>query len=180
MLPSPRRFVQFRVIMESGRISDGLRVGDLTLEIASPPLARRLFGEISLLADPAPQDGFAMVPVGVPSRFAYDLLADVRDADVGIDALRITTPTRPTFVELLMGADESNLTPVVPSAVEEGSDGLTLYFPENRIAAPDLAAGDFRRRVARTVHVFQCPSPRHRERGIAPAGLASAPSFTPH
>ena len=136
MLPSPRRFVQFRGIMESGRISDGLRVDDLTLEIASPPLARRLFGEISLLADPAPQDGFATVPVGVPSRFAYDLLADVRDADVGIDALRITTPTRPTFVELLMGADESNLTPVVPSAVEEESDGLTLYFPENRIAAP--------------------------------------------
>ena len=136
MLPSPRRYVQFRVIMKSGQISDGLRVDDLTLEIASPPLARRLFGEISLLADPAPEDGFAMVPVGVPSRFAYDLLADVRDADVGIDALKIITPTRPAFVELLMGDDESSRSRVTPGAVEEASDGLTLYFPDNRIAAP--------------------------------------------
>ena len=131
-LPSPRRYVQFRVVMESRSILDGIRIDDLGLEIASP-LARGLVGEISLLGDPDPSSGFAVVPVGVFSPFVYDVRAAVADGDMGFDALRISTPTKPQFTELFIGPSEDALTAVVPDSVREEADALTLFFPGHRV-----------------------------------------------
>ena len=131
-LPSPRRYVQFRVVMESGSILDGIRINDLGIEIAAP-LAQGLVGEISLLGDPDPSSGFAVVPVGVSSPFVYDVRAAVADGNVGFDALRISTPTKPQFTELFIGPSEDALTAVVPDSVREETDALTLFFPRHRI-----------------------------------------------
>ena len=121
--------------MESASILDGIRIDDLDLEIASPPLAQGLVGEISLLDTPAPQNGFAEVPAGKFVPFAYDLRANLSNADLGFDALQIFTSTTPRFEKLLIGPNENNLDEVEPDSLKATADGLTLFFPSNRITS---------------------------------------------
>ena len=130
-VPSPRQYFQFRANLSSEIITDGIRVLGLNLETASPALASRVFGEISLLEEPEPDGGFASVPVGVPSRFAYDLLVDVRGADKGIDGIQISTPTIPAFSSLLIGdnIESTEEVELQPEDIIEAADGLTLHFP---------------------------------------------------
>ena len=51
-LPSPRRFFQFEVTMESDEILDGIRIKSMSVEHSIPPLAQQAVGEISQLDDP--------------------------------------------------------------------------------------------------------------------------------
>ena len=129
-LPGPRRFFQFEIAMQSRDILEGLRVATLSVEHSIPPLARQLLGEVSVLDEPRPPRKVAVVPAGEFSTFAYDVIADVGEADIGFDALRIFTPaSEPRFRELLMG---DSLERVGPADVEEAVGSLTLLFPDSR------------------------------------------------
>ena len=129
-LPSPRRFFQFWITMESHAILDGVRLTSLTVEHVIPPLAQQLIGEISLLDTPRPPGNVPVVPAGTFSTFAYDVITDIRSSDVGFDAIRISTPSQPEFQELFIGDPP---VPVVPDSVAETGDALTLFFPSHRV-----------------------------------------------
>ena len=131
-LPSPRRYFQFEVVMESDEILEGIRVKTLSVEHAIPPLAQQVVGEISQLEDPRPLGNTPVVPAGLPATFVYDIAADVQDGDVGFDAVRIKTPARPTFRELSIGDPPLA---VAPDSVAEAPDGLTVFFPSRRAAS---------------------------------------------
>ena len=134
-LPSPRQFFQFRVVMESESILDGIRLDSLAIEISSPPLANSLIGEISLLDEPQPEGRFAVVPAGETATFAYDIHADVSGEAVGFDALMIFTPSTAVFREFLMGENDLSLSQVAPDKVTSTEDLLTLEFPGNRVSS---------------------------------------------
>lgn len=129
-LPSPRRYFQFEIVMESRAILDGVRVKSLRVEHSIPPLAQQLIGEISQLDIPRPLGNVPIVPAGVKSTFAYDVIADVAGTDVGFDALRIFTPGKPRFVEFLLGSPPVSVT---PDSIEEDSGSLTVFFPSRRV-----------------------------------------------
>lgn len=161
-LPSPRRFFQLAVAMESQAILDGVRVTSLAVEHAIPPLAKELLGEISLLDDPQPSGGVPRVPAGLFSTLAYDVIADVGRADIGFDAIRIFTPSQPIFREFLIG----NLpVSVAPDNVEEAPGTLTLFFPSHRVTSRDFGtlrivfdAQVFRQRTFFNAEVFDTQS----------------------
>lgn len=132
-LPSPRRYFQFEINMESRAILDGVRVTSLSVEHFIPPLARQVVGEVSLLEDPRPPGNVPVVPAGVFSTFAYDVLADVRETDSGFDALRIFTPgSQPKLTEFLIGDPP---VAVVPDSIEAVAGSLTVFFPSNRVTS---------------------------------------------
>ena len=76
-LPSPRRFFQLEIALQSQSILDGIRVNSLAVEHSIPPLAQQLVGEISVLEDPRPLGNKPRVSAGSPSTFAYDIKADI-------------------------------------------------------------------------------------------------------
>ena len=129
-LPSPRRYFQFRSVLESRTILDGVQVKSLGVEYAVPPLAQQLIGEISLLDNPRPRRNVAVVPASTPSTFAYDLITDIQASDVGFDAIRISTPSQPKFSEFLIGDPPVSAD---PDSVMEAPDALTLFFPSHRV-----------------------------------------------
>ncbi len=128
-LPSPRRYFQFEVAMESDEILEGVRVRTLSVDHAIPPLAQEVIGEISQLGDPRPLGNTPIVPAGVPSTFSYDISADIRDGDIGFDAVRISTPAQPTFREFSIGNPPIAF---VPDNIVEAPGSLTVSFPSYR------------------------------------------------
>ena len=63
-------------------------------------------------------------------RFAYDVSGVIQATQSGFDALRIDTPTRPRFLDLLMG---DPLVSVAPDEVTETDSSLAVLFAANRI-----------------------------------------------
>ena len=131
-LPSPRRFFQFEVTMESDEILDGIRIKSMSVEHSIPPLAQQAVGEISQLDDPQPFGAVPVVDAGALSTLAYDLSANVTPGDVGFDAIRISTPSKPRFRELLIGSPP---VAVEPDQVLEEDSSLTLIFSDQRMDA---------------------------------------------
>lgn len=128
-LPSPRRYFQFSVDMDSRAILDGAGLRSLSVRYATPPLARALLAEISLADEPAPPGGTPVAPVGEFSRFVYDVRADVRRSDVGFNALEISTPDRPVFESLSRGGPSwTNLAPIAQDSVTITDSSLVVYF----------------------------------------------------
>jgi hypothetical protein len=136
-LPSPRRYFQFEIAMESQAILDGIRVNSLSVEHSIPPLAQQLIGEISVLDEPHPPGNKPRVTAGTQTTFAYDVKADIIATDVGFDAIRISTPSRARLVEFLVG---SPLVPAIPDSIDEGPNSLTLFFPSQRVDAQSLGS----------------------------------------
>ena len=129
-LPSPRQYFQFEIQIKSGAILDGLRLNSLTVEHTIPPVAQLLVAEISQLDDPRPVGDVPIVPAGDFTTFAYDVIAEIKDADTGFDALRILTPqSTPMFRQFFIGEDQIEITPD-DVLVEPGS--LTIFFPSQR------------------------------------------------
>ena len=133
-LPSPRRYCQLEVILE-GEILDGIRLNSLVVEHSIPPLAQQLVGEISVLDDPYPLGNKPRVTAGTYSTFAYDISADMKETDVGFDAIKIFTPAQAKFVDFLVGNPAVS---VAPDSILEGADHLTLFFPSQRISAESV------------------------------------------
>jgi hypothetical protein len=138
-LPSPRRFFQIEIGLESRSLLDGIRVNSLTVEHSIPPLAQQLIGEISVLEDPRPLGDKPRVSAGAPTTFAYDVRADIIGADVGFDAIEIFTPAEPQFKELFIGNPPIS---VMPDNIIEGPESLTLFFPSQRLTTE--SQGDLR------------------------------------
>jgi len=138
-LPSPRRYFQFDVAMESDEILEGIRVKTLSVEHAIPPLAQQVIGEISQLENPEPPGNTPIVPAGVLSTFVYDIASDIQDGDVGFDAIRISTPAQPKFRELSIGDPPLA---AVPDSIAEMPGTLTVFFPSRR--AESRASGTLR------------------------------------
>jgi hypothetical protein len=136
-LPSPRRYFQFRIALQSQSVLAGIRVDSLQVQYAVPPYAQAIVAEVSTLDSPDPPGGIAVVAAGAMSRFAYDVAADVGASDRGFDALRIMTPGRAELVAFFMG---DPLLPVVPDSVAQDSASLTIFFPSRRISGPGRAA----------------------------------------
>ncbi len=136
-LPSPRRYFQFAITMKSQSILDGIQVTSLSVEHSIPPLAQQLIGEVSLLDEPRPPRSVAIVPVGQFVTFAYDLIADVAQTDIGFDAIRIFTPSsQPKFSELFVGDPPEK---VEPADIVEELGSLTVLFPaSHRITGRDV------------------------------------------
>ena len=128
-LPSPRRFFQVEISLDSRSILDGIRVNSLTVEHSIPPLAQQLIGEISVLEDPRPPGNKPQVPAGAPTTFAFDVRADISEADVGFDAIEIFTPAEPQFKELFIGNPPIS---IVPDSLIQSPESLTLFFPSQR------------------------------------------------
>ena len=129
-LPSPRQYFQFEIQIKSNAILDGLRLNSFSVEHTIPPVAQLLVAEISQLDDPRPVGDVPIVPAGDFTTFAYDVIAEIKDADTGFDALRILTPqSTPVFRQFFMGDDASEITPD-DVRVEPGS--VTIFFPSQR------------------------------------------------
>ncbi|MDP7619621.1 MAG: FlgD immunoglobulin-like domain containing protein [Dehalococcoidia bacterium] len=130
-LPSPRPFFQLRILLEGTSVSQTAHVESLVVESFAPP-ADAVFGEISIEGEPDPQHSIAQVNGGETARFAYDVSARVNAGQSGFDALRIETPTRPRFLDLLMG---NPLVSIAPDDVSETDSSLTVEFSSARIEA---------------------------------------------
>ena len=138
-LPSPRRFFQVEIVLQSNSILAGVRVNSVAVEHSIPPLAQQLVGEISVLEDPRPLGNKPRVPAGAPSTFAYDIRANIAEADIGFDAIEIFTPAAPLFRDLQMGNPPAS---VVPDSIVESGESLTLFFPSQRLTTE--SHGDMR------------------------------------
>ena len=129
-LPSPRRYFQFEVRIESGAILDGLRLTSLRVEHTIPPVAQLLVAEISQLDVPRPPGDVPIVTAGDFTTFAYDVVAQVEEADTGFDALRILTPqSTPVFRQFFTGEERVE---VAPDSVQAELGSLTIFFPSQR------------------------------------------------
>jgi len=135
-LPSPRRYLQFQIRMDSRAILDGVGMSSLSVSYATPPLARELLAEISLEDEPVPPGGMPIAPAGEYSTFVYDLRADVRRTDVGFSALEISTPARPVFGRLERGSPSwDDLAPTAEDSVTTTDSSLVVYFQPVRSLA---------------------------------------------
>ena len=131
-LPSPRRYFQFEVRIESGAILDGLRLSSLRVEHTIPPVAQRLVAEISELDVPRPPGDVPIVTAGDFTTFAYDVVAQIGEADTGFDALRILTPqSTPVFRQFFTGEDGAEVT---PDSLQVVPGSLTIFFSSQRPA----------------------------------------------
>ena len=129
-LPSPRRYFQFEVRIESGAILDGLRLTSLSVEHTIPPVAQILVAEISELAVPRPPGDVPIVTAGDFTTFAYDVVSQIEAADTGFDALRILTPqSTPVFRQFFTGEDGVEVT---PDSVQADLGSLTIFFSSQR------------------------------------------------
>jgi len=128
-LPGPRRYFQFRLQFE-GTSQGAMQVDQLSV-FYSLPLADSAFGEVALFGQPAPPAGVATTRTGREATFTYDVRAEFHSEGLrGYDGIRIETPGRPSFVELLMG---SPLSEVEPDSVRVGEGSLEVYFPSHRV-----------------------------------------------
>ena len=123
-----------------------MRLTSVAVEHSIPPLAQALIGEVSVLDEPRPARGVAVVPSGEFATFVYDLIANVDRADVGFNAIRIFTPSsQPKFGELFVGNPPEK---VEPTAVTEEVGSLTLEFPPtHRITDDDVVQVVFEAQV---------------------------------
>ena len=129
-LPSPRRYFQFEVRIESGAILDGLRLTSLSVEHTIPPVAQILVAEISELAVPRPPGDVPIVTAGDFTTFAYDVVSQIEETDTGFDALRILTPqSTPVFRQFFTGEDGVEVT---PDSVQAELGSLTIFFSSQR------------------------------------------------
>ncbi|MEW6751354.1 MAG: FlgD immunoglobulin-like domain containing protein [Candidatus Latescibacterota bacterium] len=123
-LPSPRRYLQFRVFFEGG-VEDAMRLGSLRLEY-SPLLATAAVGEVALAADLAPADGITAVPPGVDTTFIYAIRAEfAEDGLEGFSGIEVAASPAPVFVRLEIGEP---LAPVEVQALDTTQTGFRVHF----------------------------------------------------
>ncbi len=130
-LPGPRSYFEFQMLFE-GTSTDLIEVQRLSLTY-SQPLTERAIGEVALANLPQPERGIVEVPAGIDTAFTYDVRPEfANNRQTGFDALKINTQTEPTFLKLEMGNPRVE---IVPDSVKIENDGLTVYFPSNRVTA---------------------------------------------
>ncbi|MCD6169630.1 MAG: gliding motility-associated C-terminal domain-containing protein [Candidatus Latescibacteria bacterium] len=126
---APRRYFQFRLIIQSQSIWEMARVDSLWFQKCAPPVADSLLAEIAVSSDPTAEA--SVVKGGARTSFTYDLRPV--NLHTGFNALEITTPTEATFEKLEMG---DPLQEVNPDSISVTADKLTVYFPHIDKANP--------------------------------------------
>ena len=122
--------------MRSGKPSEFARLDSLSIEII-PLLADRVVGEVAKAGDglsPLASD----VPLGEEVELSYAISAEFEEVAGGFDAVRIGTPSPPTFRSLRIGTP---LDEVAPDSVAMDELGLTVYLPRRITADEDLRIG---------------------------------------
>ena len=123
-MPS-NQFFQVQIEFSSGRPTDMTRLDSLSIEVQSL-LVPTLIGEVALAGDPL-SPNLAQVTLGKPTALTYAVCAKFATAGhVGFDAVRIATPARPEFLQLLMGSPSEV---VSPDSFTTDPTGLTVYLP---------------------------------------------------
>ena len=124
-LPSPREFMQFRVLFD-GDANNAIRIDSLQVEF-SPGLVSAAVGEIALASDLNPPSGLLEVEGGIDTTFVYDIRTDFSSTGLaGYRGVRIEAFPAPTFERLEMG---SPLTTVDDFALVATDKGFDLSFP---------------------------------------------------
>lgn len=151
--PGPRRYLQFRITIETEDFRQMARIDSVWFETSSPPLADKLVGEIALASDPSPAEAVAVVTAGMPTRFTYDVRANFTSPrQAGFDSLVVYLPSKAEFEELQMGNRDTLITVASrASLVEPGvyqdllgrgniyvdtssPDKMTVFFPSQPVA----------------------------------------------
>jgi hypothetical protein len=124
-LPSPRQFMQFRVLFD-GDALNAVRLDTFQVEF-SPALVSQAVGEVALEADPFPANGVLEVEGGVDTTFTYDIRTEFGgSAEAGYRGIRIEAFPPPIFERLEAG---DPLAPVENFTVEETNGGFDVFFP---------------------------------------------------
>ena len=124
-LPSPREFMQFRVLFD-GDADNAIRIDTFQVE-HSPSLVSTAIGEVALVDDPIPANGLLEVAGGVDTTFVYDIRTEFSDADLaGYHGIRIEAFPPPIFAGL-EGGDPP--LPVEDFTVAETANGFDVLFP---------------------------------------------------
>jgi len=124
-LPSPREFMQFRVLFD-GDANNAIRIDTFQVE-HSPSLVSAAIGEVALVDDPIPANGLLEVAGGVDTTFVYDIRTEFADADLaGYHGIRIEAFPPPIFAGL-EGGDPP--LPVEDFTVAETANGFDVLFP---------------------------------------------------
>ena len=130
------RWFALQIEMRSGKPSEFARLDSLSIEII-PLLADRVVGEVAKAGDglsPLASD----VPLGEEVELSYAISAEFEEVAGGFDAVRIGTPSPPTFRSLRIGTP---LDEVAPDSVAMDEQGLTVYLPRRITADEDLRIG---------------------------------------
>ena len=124
-LPSPREFMQFRVLFD-GDADNAIRIDTLQVEF-SPGLVSGGIGEVALAADPNPESGVLEVEGGIDTTFIYDIRTEFAAVDLaGYRGIRIEAFPAPIFESLEMGTP---LEEVQDFELEATENGFDLSFP---------------------------------------------------
>ena len=171
-LPSPRQYFQFRVVMESRSILDGIRLDSLAVEISSPPLANSLIGEISLLDEPQPEERFAVVPAGESCHLC---LRHPRRRQRRSDRFRRPDDFHPIHCILPGIPDGGGRSLSGPGDSGEGNlhrAGADSGVPRQPGVFRNRHEGGVRRPGPYSGYFLRCRRVRFPERGADPAGVA--------
>ena len=123
-LPSPREFMQFRVLFD-GDAENAVRIDTFQVEF-SPGLVSAAVGEVALADDPTPASGLLEVVGGVDTTFIYDIRTEFADAGLaGYRGVRVESFPAPVFAGLETGDPP---TPVEDFSVAVTDAGFDVLF----------------------------------------------------
>ncbi len=122
-LPSPREFMQLRVLFD-GDADNSIRLDTLQVEF-SPGLVSAAIGEVGLAADPSAA-GLLAVEGGIDTSFIYDIRTEFDQASLdGFRGIRMQAFPPPTFDKLEMG---DPLQEIRDAEIQETAAGFDVFF----------------------------------------------------
>jgi hypothetical protein len=122
-LPSPREFMQLRVLFD-GDADNAIRLDTLQVEF-SPGLVSAAVGEIGLASDPG-ATGVLAVEGGIESSFIYDIRAEFDEASLdGFRGIRVESFPPPIFEKIEMGEP---LLEIQDFEIQETAGGFDVLF----------------------------------------------------
>ena len=122
-LPSPREFMQLRVLFD-GDADNSIRLDTLQVEF-SPGLVSAAIGEVGLAADPSAA-GLLAVEGGIDTSFIYDIRTEFDQASLdGFRGIRMQAFPPPTFDKLEMG---DPLQEIRDAEIQETATGFDVFF----------------------------------------------------
>jgi len=136
--PSPRRYVQFRVLLKSDTPAAAPTLKMLRLNYTDSFL-NGAFGEVS------PKEA----RVGEPENFTYVLQPDFANGDRGFDRIRLDTPSQALLESLNIRVDGTEIT---PQTMELTPDSLVVELPQ--VVQREAVEVDLRVNVFENPYVF--------------------------
>lgn len=148
--PSPRRFVQFRIILSSDRPEAAPTLHSLFLDHT-----RAFISEITGVVEPRE------ALLGVPQRFTYRIMPEFRPGDLGFDRIRIGMPSQADRDSLSVRLDGVH---VEPLDVQISADSLAIQLP--RTVRGEEIELDFHTAVVSNPYLFVASVGRTQQPGL--------------